>query len=50
MTLRATPECPMSWQVQDTIRAHGLSFAVRAYRVRARNPLTAFEFRIFAGI
>ena len=42
------PTVPFSELVRDSIAAHGLAWAVRAYRVK--HGLTAFEFRIFAGI
>ena len=48
--ITASIEAPLSWQVRDTIATHGLAWAVRFYRLRAANPLTALEFRIFAGI
>lgn len=43
-----TPEVPFSSMVRDTIEAHGLRWAVHYYCVK--HKLSAFEFRIFAGI
>jgi len=47
-TLKGHPEVPFSWIVQDTIREHGLSWAVRYFC--KKHGLSALEFRIFAGI
>jgi hypothetical protein len=47
-SLRGTLGVPFSTLVRDTIREHGLSWAVRYYC--KRHKLTGREFRIFAGI
>lgn len=47
-TLKGSPVVPFSWMVQDTIREHGLRWAVEFYCVRHNLP--SHEFRIFAGI
>jgi hypothetical protein len=39
---------PFSEMVRDTIREHGLSWAVSYYR--GKHGLSAREFRIFSGI
>ena len=43
---RGCVDYPLSVQIQDTIRAHGVSFAWETYRKRG---LPFWEFYIFAG-
>lgn len=46
--MSGTPTVTFSELVQDTIRVHGLHFAVRHYCVKHKLP--TWQFRIFSGI